>query len=123
MRGPRRSRSQREFDRSANDIYEKGVKEYPDFEQSLSNFKMLGGLQPAVVEAAMETGEAAKVLYELGKNPDEAARIMALPPTKMAVAVAKIAVKPSSAPAVSKAPPPIKSLTAPAARSKPTRPR
>ena len=71
---------------------------------------MLGGLQPAVVEAAMETGEAAKVLYELGKNPDEAARIMALPPTKMAVAVAKIAVKPSSAPAVSKAPPPIKSL-------------
>lgn len=99
-----------EFNANCNGIFEQGNKAFPDFEASLGNFRLLGGLPPSLVEAAIEAGEPAKVLYELGKNPDEAARILALSPTRMAVAVAKIAAKPASPPPVSKAPPPIKSI-------------
>lgn len=103
---------QAEFDRSCNAIYEQGSKAFPDFDASLGNFRLLGGLPPTLVEAAVETGEGAKVLYELGRNPDEAARILALTPARMAVAVAKIASRPPAPPPVSKAPSPIKPIAA-----------
>lgn len=105
--------AKREFDNACNGVFEKGTKDYADFDSALSNFRLLGGLPPTLVEAAIESGEAPKVLYELGKNPDEAARILQMSPTRMAVAVAKLAAKqppPPPAPPVSKAPSPIKPL-------------
>jgi hypothetical protein len=104
---------QTEFNRACNDIYEQGAKSFEDFDASLSNFRMLGGLPPALVEAAIETGEPHKVLYELGKNPDEASRIMALSPIRMGAAAARIAAKQAPAapaPVVSKAPAPIRPI-------------
>ena len=107
--------TQREFDRSCNDVFDKGSREFPDFGDALGNFRLLGGLPPSLVEAAIETGSAAAVLYELGKNPDEAARVMQMPPTRMAVAVAKLANKPATLAApvpVSRAPAPIRPIAA-----------
>lgn len=105
-----RMQAQAEFDRTCNDIHAEGTKAFPDFDAALGSFRLLGGLPPALVEAAQETGAAAKVLYDLGRDPDEAARILALSPTRMAVAVAKIAARPPTNPPVSKAPPPIQPI-------------
>ena len=44
--------------------------------------------------AAIETGDAPKLLHALGSNLDEAQRIMALPPTRMAVELTKLAMGP-----------------------------
>lgn len=101
---------QANFDKTCNTIYDEGSKAFPDFDASLQTFGALGGLPPVLVEAAAETGHAHRVLYELGKNPDEAMRIMGLPPARMGAALAKIASKPAAAAApkpISKAPAPI----------------
>lgn len=101
-----------EFNRRSNEIYDAGTKDFPDFDQSLKTFQMLGGLPPALIEAAQEAGDAHKILHQLGKNPDEAARILSLPPVRMAAAVAKLASAPAPAPRpISSAPAPIKPIT------------
>jgi hypothetical protein len=99
-----------EFNRTCNDIYDVGTKEFSDFGKAIDNFRMLGGLPPALIEAAVEAGDPHKVLYQLGNNPDEAARVLALPPARMGAALAKIVAKaPAPTPkAVSAAPAPIK---------------
>ena len=103
--------SQSQFDAECNAAYQKGAKEYADFDTALSNFRMLGGLPPHMAEAAIATGEGHKVLYALGKDPDRAAEIMSLPPVRMAVELAKLANAPAKAAApkpVSNAPPPVR---------------
>lgn len=99
--------TQRAFDTRCNEIYEKGVGEFQDFDAALSNFQILGGLPPALIEAADATGNPAKVLYELGKNPAEAERIMRLPLPRMGVELAKRASATPAAKPISKAPAPI----------------
>lgn len=59
----------------------------------------------SLLMAALETGEAAKVLHELGGDMNEAQRILALQPTRMAVELTKRAL--STANQVSNAPKPI----------------
>lgn len=44
--------------------------------------------------AALETGEAPKLIYALGSDLNEANRILSLPPLKMAVELTKMAAKP-----------------------------
>lgn len=102
--------AQREFDRNCNDIYSKGKDAYPDFDDSLKSYANLGGLTPAFIEATMEAGDAHVILQTLAQDMDEASRIMALSPTRQAVALAKVAAKLQAAPKTSSAPPPIKPL-------------
>jgi hypothetical protein len=103
---------QQRFDDACNQIYEKGAADFTDFDQALANFRLLGGLPSTLIEAARETDAPHAVLYDLGKNPEEAARILSLPPIRMAAAVAKMAAKTVTPPApkVSKAPEPVKPL-------------
>lgn len=54
-------------------------------------------LPQALVEAALETGEAHEVLYALGKDPSRAERLLRLPPIRQAVEVAKFASELASA--------------------------
>lgn len=95
------------FNQRCDQIYESGTKEFNDFDAALGNFQMLGGLPRALVEAAEATGNPAKVIYELGKNPDEAMRIMNLPPVRMGVELAKRANASPAPKPISKAPAPI----------------
>jgi hypothetical protein len=60
----------------------------------------------ALVDAALETGEGPRVLYELGKDLDEASRLLALSPAKMGLELGK-RLSGSATPAVSGAPKPI----------------
>ena len=95
------------FNSECNRVAAEGKEKYEDFDERLKAFQPLGGLAPGFLAAALETGDAAKVLYELGGNLDEAARIMALPPLKMVAELTKIASRTVPL-ATSGAPPPIK---------------
>ena len=102
--------SQQAFDTACNDVYKQGKAEYADFDAVLGNFVPLGGLNVELIEAALATDAPAKVLYHLGKNLDEADRVMQLTPIKKVAELTKIAVKlttPPPVPKVSNAPKPI----------------
>lgn len=104
---------------TCNDIAGIGEAKYPDFDDAVNNFAMLGEMPKPFLEgiAALGRDDGARVYYELGKNPDEAARIFKLPPVRMAVELAKLsAVQPKVA-AVSKAPAPIEPITSRAVRA------
>ncbi len=101
------------FIETCNEIAGLGEAKYPDFDDAVKNFAMLGEMPKPFLEGITALGkdDGARVYYELGKNPDEAARIFKLPPVRMAVELAKLsAVQPKVA-AVSKAPAPIEPIT------------
>ena len=103
------------FNLQCNQLHAAGVAEFPDFDRVINTFKALGGLPVPLVEGALETGNAHKVLYALGKDPDEAQRIMSLSPARMGAALAKISAAPLPAPlppiAVSKASAPVRPVS------------
>lgn len=100
----------RQFDDKCNEVYSSGKSEFQDFDDTLGNFRMLGGLPQPVLEAVTELPDAHKVLYALGSNMDEAARIFSLAPVPMAVALAKLSSSPAKAKPVSNAPKPIRPI-------------
>lgn len=98
------------FTETCNKVFEQGKKEFSDFEEALTNFQHVGGMNVNFVEAAIETGHAHLLLHHLGQNPDEAYRIIKLSPIKMATELTRLAAKlttPKADP-VSGAPEPIK---------------
>jgi len=89
-------------------VWNEGLQKYGDWAAQLNMMsQILGGIPTTLTEAAIETGMPHEVLYHLAKNPDEAARIAMLSPTKQAVAVAKVAGSLNSPKRVSSAPAPI----------------
>ena len=89
-------------------IWNEGLSKYGDWAPQLNNMaQILGGIPTTLTEAAIESGNPHEVLYHLAKNPDEAARIALLPPTRQAVAIAKVAQNLNAPKRVSAAPPPI----------------
>jgi hypothetical protein len=106
--------AQAQHNQKANAIHQAGMKAFPDFETQLIALRDVGGLSPEMIEAASETGEAHKIFNYLGKNLDEAERVMGLAPAAQGAALARIAAKVSAAPAPkaqSKVPPPIKPVS------------
>lgn len=111
---------QEKFDNACNKTFEAGKKEFPDFEKSLRTFGMLGGAPQEFLEAitAMDAGH--KVIHHLGTNPEEAERLLSLPPLRMAMELTRIEASLSKAPPVSKAPPPISPVSGRAAPAEPS---
>lgn len=101
--------AQRQFDNDCNLAFVKGKAAHPeDFEDAIRSFAALGGTQREVLEDVLATDNPADVLYELGKDADEAARVLALPPKRRLAEMIKMANKPAAKPAVSRAAAPIK---------------
>lgn len=99
---------ERAWNDTVNKVWNDGLEKFGDWAPQLNQMaQILGGIPPSLTEAAIETGSPQDVLYHLAKNPDEAARIAMLSPTRQAVAVAKIANGLSQPRKVSSAPPPI----------------
>lgn len=99
---------QQQWKDTTDKIWNDGLAKYGDWAPQLNNMaQLLGGIPTTLTEAAIETGNPQEVLYHLAKNPDEAARIALLPPTRQAVAVAKLASGLNAPKRVSAAPPPI----------------
>lgn len=82
--------AQQRFAEEAQKVYENGKKDFEDFEQVMSTYKTIGGLHPNALAAAIEIGNAHKVLYTLARDPNEAYRVMQLSPAAQAAALAKI---------------------------------
>jgi hypothetical protein len=103
---------QQNMDEALNRVYYTGKNEYPDFDDALKTFGLLGGLPPTIMEMVADMKDSHKVLYQLGKDPDEAERILSLSPNKAALELARFEAR-ASAPvrrAVSSAPAPIKTI-------------
>ena len=100
---------QREFNKTCNDIYLAGVKQFgkSQFDDSVRAMnETLGGSVPTpLIEALAEAGDAHKVWHYLSENPDTLEDIANLPPHRMGAAVAKLTAKVNAPKAVSKAPP------------------
>lgn len=116
----RRIVEQQSFDNSCNTAFEQGVKAHGDsFKESVNTLQAMGVMDRTFIQAALDTEKASDVLHFLGQNPDEAERISSLTPTKMAIALDRIAAKASAKPQapVSKAPAPVKPVGGKSANS------
>ncbi|CAJ0899715.1 hypothetical protein R6138_04365 [Ralstonia thomasii] len=111
---------QERFDDACNKTFEAGKKEFPDFEKSLRTFGMLGGAPQEFLEVVTEMDAGHKVIHHLGANPEEAERLLSLPPLRMARELARLETSLSKAPPVSKAPPPISPVGGRAAPPEPS---
>lgn len=85
-----------------------GAEAYPDFMTAVTTLDALG-ISGDQVQSLLGMDDAHKVIYSLGKNPEEALRILALPPLQQGRELERMALKAGqpAAKAVSKAPAPI----------------
>lgn len=85
-----------------------GAEQYPDFQSAVVTLDALGISQDSV-ESILGMDDAHKVIYALGKNPEEASRILSLPPVQQGRELERLALKAAQPvpKAVSKAPAPI----------------
>lgn len=93
-----------EFTRRCNEVAEAGRRVYNNFDQRVT--RLTGLVDPndqiqvmhynAFLNAAMETGQAARLIYDLGGDLNEASRIMAMEPVKMAVELTRLSARVST---------------------------
>jgi hypothetical protein len=104
-----RRAAEAKFNEDCNRIAAEGAKAFPDFDDALKNLGALGALNEQVLQTVIATGDGARLLYELGSDPAEAAKVLTLPPSLLAIELGKrSAIKPArAATAISKAPAPI----------------
>lgn len=102
------------FTVKCNAIFDKGVEDYSDFKEVLGNFNMLGGMNKDFLETVTELDDAPAIIHALGSDPEEASRIMALKPSKMAIELSRMERDLASGKQkpVSKAPAPIRPVDA-----------
>lgn len=99
------------FNNSCNEAAARGAAQYSDWQVKLNGLtQLIDQTDPRSVqqynlflEAALETGNAEQIIYRLGGNLNEAARVLGMSPMKMAMEVGKLAEgkrdgKPSGAP-------------------------
>ncbi len=83
-----------EFTRQSNAMYDAGKTAHPEtWEMAVGNLNDMGIMSPTLLEAAMATDSGAAVINHLGTDPEEAARIVSLPPARMGAELAKLAIK------------------------------
>lgn len=103
------------FNQACDKTFEVGSTEFPDFQHAVNTLKAMGTMQPETVQVVLDAAgdNAHKVLYQLGKNPEEAERIFSLSPVKMAVELSKLGASApgKQPPPLSKAPDPIKPIS------------
>ncbi len=109
--------SAKSFNKACDDVHERGTKEFgDDFESARKVLVSAYGediqSKPEFLQAIVANPDGHKVFYELGRNPQEAERILALAPVPMAVEISRLAAslsKPTGR-EVSSAPAPIRGI-------------
>lgn len=98
--------AQKDFNQQCNDVEKAGKAAYKDeWPKVAETLTTLGGFTQEEMQGVLATDDPAKVLYELGKNPDKYHELKELPPAKRLAAMVKMAItevkpvaKPSEAP-------------------------
>lgn len=98
--------AQRDFNQQCNDVEKAGKATYKDeWPKIADTLTTLGGFTPDEMQGILATDDPARVLYELGKDPDKYHELKELPPAKRLAAFVKMAIpetkpvpKPSDAP-------------------------
>ncbi len=86
------------FNEKCNAVFQEGVAAHEDFQARVNQIRQLinpadaqeAANYSAFLSTAIETGEAVKILHTLGGDPGEAQRILALPPARQALELAKL---------------------------------
>lgn len=78
-----------------------------DWKEAISNLETLGGFDMTTMKGLLATDDPAKVLYEIGKNPDHYHRIMEMAPERRIIEMSKIAMRPEQPKKISEAPAPV----------------
>ena len=83
-----------EFNKKCNNLVSDGQEKFEDFDEALTNMRSVGavgpGADPSFISAVFELKDPTKIFHELGKNPDEAARILSLTPTRQVIELARL---------------------------------
>lgn len=99
----------------ANRANSQGEKEFgEEWGKAVNNLEMLGGFDMATMNGVLATDDPAKVIYELGKNPDRYHQIMSMPLERRIIEMGKLAMQPITK-QVSNAPAPVSPVTGRAA--------
>ena len=99
--------AQQQYVENCNKAAQEGEQSYKEgWKTAVENLELLGGFDPATMNGVLATDSPAKVIYELGKNPDNYHRIMQLPLEKRIIEMGKLAMSAPSKP-VSNAPAPV----------------
>lgn len=105
---------------NCNKAAAKGEETYKEgWKEAVSNLEILGGFDPQTMNGILATDDPAKVLFELGKNPEKYHSITSLPYERRIIEMGKIAMAPATKP-VSNAPAPVSPVGGRAAPSKET---
>lgn len=81
------------FDARCNAAYTAGKTTFAgDFDTAVANLQSAGAMSKDMLDLVLETNDPAKVLYELGSDPERASSLMAMTPTKRAVEIGKMSV-------------------------------
>lgn len=91
------ARQQNEQQEKFRERLHKGAEKYPDFEEVALSADV--PMSEAMAYAIADSDSSADIAYHLGKNPQEAARIAALPPWAAAREIGKIEDRIAAAPA------------------------
>lgn len=102
------------FNAACNQVYEKGLAAFgADFDNATATLSQALGdemqRRPEFLQAITELDNGHQVYYDLSRNPEEAERLLRMPPVKMALEIAKMSAnvtKPAPKP-ISKAPAPV----------------
>lgn len=99
------------FRQKLDDAWSKGLAAYgdEDFNTVAANLNSVGFVpvqdpetgavaNTEIMQLVLETDDPARVLFELGSDPAKAQSVMALPPAKRAIEIAKLAVSPAEKP-------------------------
>lgn len=109
-----RMRAQEKFNEDSTKADKDGSKRFgANWTKATDNLRTLGGFDVETMQQVLATDDPAKLLYELGTNPDKYHEIMDLPPYKRFAEMVKLAAAPAPKPAARKpsdAPPPVDSL-------------
>ena len=103
-----------EFNAACNRTFDQGSQKYQDFvvarDSLVEHFGDELQAHPAFLEAITDLPNGHDVFYHLGKNPEEAERVLSMSPVKMAMEIAKLGDKIAkpAAKQISQAPRPVK---------------
>lgn len=110
----RRMRDQEKFNEDSTKADKDGSKRFgANWTKATDTLRTLGGFDVETMQQVLATDDPAKLLYELGTNPDKYHEVMDLPPYKRFAEMVKLAAAPAPKPAARKpsdAPPPVDSL-------------